>query len=130
MEARASRNNLQDGITEDLNMKKLTKDDELQKVKIIAHLDEMVETIKKLNDLADKEIDIPEGGTLSFCGSLKHGYKNTPYYQTYTGLKETAKALGLPCTTEIKRDDEYEEYIEIRMMYKGVMFLELEEYKA
>ena len=93
-----------------------------------AHLDEMVETIKKLTDLADKEIDIPEGGTLSFCGSLKRGY-NIPYYQTYTGLRETAEALGLPYTTETKRDDEYEEYIEIRMMYKGVMFLELEDVK-
>ena len=94
-----------------------------------AHLDEMVETIKKLVNLTDKEIDIPEGGTLSFCGSLKHGYKMTPYYQTYTGLKETAKALGLPFTTERMRDDEYEEYIEIRMLYKGVMFLELEDIK-
>ena len=35
----------------------------------------------------------------------------------------------MPYTTEIKRDDEYEEYIEIRMMYKGVMFLELEDVK-
>lgn len=103
-------------------------ENEIQINRIKEHLDEMVETIKKLTDLADKEIYIPEGGTLSFCGSLKRGY-NIPYYQTYTGLKETAKALGLPYTTEIKRDDEYEEYIEIRMMYKGVMFLELEDVK-
>ena len=97
-----------------------------------AHLDEMAETIKKLVDLADREIDIPEGGTLSFCGSLKHGCKRTPYYQTYTGLRKTAEVLGLPYTTERKKyDDEYEEIeeIEVRMMYKGVMFLELEDIK-
>ena len=90
------------------------------------HLDEMVKTIKKLAKLAEAEIDIPEGGTLSFCENLKLGYLGKPYYQTYTGLRKTAELLGLPIE-EKRQSDFMGEHIEVSVEYKGVTFLELED---
>lgn len=108
-------------------MEKLTKDDELQKVKIIAHLDEMAKAVKTLVKLSNKVLDIPEGGELSFCSLLQHKTPSKPYFQTYTGLRATAKLLGLKLVEPPFELYEGRKHRELCMRYKGVDFIEIEE---
>ena len=127
-------------LTLDAIAKKYHKD-ELDKIerdkleaKIIKHLDKVVKVTKNFVKITSETIELESGGELSYCSAPRRmttfkglGSKSLPYVQTYSGLREIAKMLCFPIEEHEKRGCEGDKYIEVTMIYKDVIFLELED---